>query len=84
MITAFGIKVKLYSTSADVDNDNWPIIATMDFLKRAKYNGFNYNELGPLKQWLIEKEIKYEDFEDYYQHFKPWIRGAVKRLYEEN
>ena len=80
----FGIKTKIHSTPVAVNNQNWPVIATMDFLKSAKSNGFDYNQLGLLKDWLTSKNIKIDDFDDYYRYFKPWIRNKVITLYEEN
>ena len=72
------------STPVAVNNQNWPVVATMDFLKSAKSNGFDYNQLGLLKDWLTSKNIKIDDFDDYYRYFKPWIRNKVITLYEEN
>ena len=80
----FGVKTKIHSTPVTVNNENWLIIATMDFLKSAKSNGFNYDQLGLLKDLLIRKNIKIDDFNDYYKYFKPWIRNKVITLYEEN
>ena len=82
--TECDLSLRITATPLMINNQNWAVVATLDFLRMAKKAGFDYHELKPLKDWLIDKEVKIEDFEDYYQYFASWVRPKVKILYEEN
>ena len=83
-VMQYDLPIRINPVLTMVDNQNWPIIATLDFMQSAKNKGFDYHELGPLKNWLISQNIKLEDFEDYYQYVSPWVWPKIRIIYEEN
>ena len=83
--TFMGMELKLHGSPIPVNDENYAILAVITFVlneKRLKCCTKG-NKEDVLKKWLADKNISFEDFEDYYQYYPRWTKNMIAKIYGE-